>query len=77
MVRNFTFLLYLVCLLIAIAYPSNLHQPAAVTIYAVEATTAAPEAIPINKQTRYNRKVKFLTIRVLLFDYHQPFIGLG
>src|SRR5687768_10695633 len=49
MVRNFTFGLYLVCLLIAIAYPANLHQPAKVTIYAVEGTTieqpAAPEAV--------------------------------
>lgn len=39
MIRNFTFLLYLAFLLLAVAYPSNLHREGKVTVYAVEPVT--------------------------------------
>src|SRR5262245_51441558 len=45
MIRNFTFLLYLAFLLLAVAYPANLYREGKVAIYVAEPTTIAQETV--------------------------------
>ena len=72
MVRNFTFLVYLFCLLVAVAYPANFYRTGEVIVYAVKGTTVETKDDAANDQQPHPTEEIILTPNLPSTEVYTP-----